>query len=118
MLTRFNYVLAVTRKMMKAPPGPKPAHFGPDVDWNEEKRRWTLPSKAPNKSPSKAPNKASSKVPKKAPSKVPKKAPKSGLMSLAVNGTVGQAKFNDLVDSLLKTFDPHSSSSYVNSRRK
>ena len=35
--------------LQKAPPGPKPSHFGPDVDWNEEKRRWTLPSKGSSK---------------------------------------------------------------------
>ena len=26
--------------LVKAPPGPKPKRFGPDVDWDDEKRRW------------------------------------------------------------------------------
>ena len=43
MTSYVNSVIDEIKLLQKAPPGPKPSHFGPDVDWNEEKRRWTLP---------------------------------------------------------------------------
>ena len=157
MSTRVNQAIEITRKIMKAPPGPKPAHFGPDVGWNEAKRQWTLPDKVPSKGKNQGkkrepppkpahylpetywdwdseqwvrPDKNPKKSPKKAPSttssggrrqfapyqpkKEPKKEPKSGLMSQAVNGTVTNDKFDAMIDSLLKTFDPERAPSYVN----
>ena len=36
-------VRIVYEALAKAPPGPKPSHFGENVDWNEEKHKWTCP---------------------------------------------------------------------------
>ena len=41
----FPVLRSLLKKLLQVP---KPAHFGADVDWNEEKRRWTLPSKVEN----------------------------------------------------------------------
>ena len=35
--------IEVAKTLVKAPPGPKPEHFGDNVDWNEEKHKWTCP---------------------------------------------------------------------------
>ena len=42
-LTRQVYSIIGPMRLEKAPPGSKPKRFGPEVEWNEQKRRWTLP---------------------------------------------------------------------------
>ena len=36
-------VVKVINSIIKAPPGPKPEHYGEDVDWDDERHHWVLP---------------------------------------------------------------------------
>lgn len=40
-LEEIDSLIDRVRRLVKAPPGPKPARFGDDVGWDEGKRRWT-----------------------------------------------------------------------------
>ena len=39
----LHSVLDTIQEVSKAPPGPKPDHFGPDIFWDERSHRWRKP---------------------------------------------------------------------------
>ena len=82
------------RVVDKAPPGPKPKRFGPDIVWDDQRRKWVKPGEV---------------VATKVESKVPAygdRLEEGSLLSLRDLEQHGR--------ELLRTFEPEASPSYVN----